>query len=137
MRLDAADVPVEDKLWGLTRCLFKDDSHEVWHATARAGGYSSRHRHRKMPNKFYVVSGVLHVEQYGLDRPDKDTDPVHVMTVRAGQECTVDADYWHRFIAQTDVELIEIYWTHIPQRGDIERTDLGGVMPLPGVRAAA
>lgn len=136
MRLNATDVTPVDKLWGVTRLVFKDDTHEVWHASPRAGGFSSRHRHLTMPNKFYVVSGTLHVEVYS-EKPGHGIDPLHVVTIAAGQEWTAPAGEWHRFIAQTDVELVEVYWTHITQDGYIERTDMGGVMPLPGVRAAA
>lgn len=127
MRLNASDVPAVDKLWGVTRCVFKDDTHEVWHASPKAGGYSSRHRHLHMPNKFYVVSGKLHVELYA-QKPGPGIDPLCIVTLTAGQEYTVPEGDWHRFVAGTDVELVEVYWTHIKTEGYIERTDLGGVL---------
>lgn len=136
MRLTATECPAEDKLWGMTRCVFRDDSHQVWHASPRAGGYSSRHKHDTLPNLFYVVSGTLHVERY-FNRPGKDEHPGLVVEINAGETYTVPAGEWHRFIAQTDVELVEIYYTHVPTGGDITRVDVGGVMPLPGLRAAS
>lgn len=136
MRLAATQVPAEDKLWGMTRCVFRDDAHQVWHASPKAGGFSSRHKHDSLPNLFYVVSGTLHVEVYG-ERPERGIDPALVVEIGPGEQYTVEAGEWHRFIAQTDVELVEIYYTHVPPNGDITRVDVGGVMPLPGVRAAA
>lgn len=120
------DVTVEDKSWGVTRKVFEDQTHSIWHASPKAGGFSSRHRHHKMPNKFYVVSGTLLVEVYAT-KPSVGDGPLHTVTLTAGQEATVVEGVWHRFVAKTDVELIEIYWAHLKEGGDIERVDLGGL----------
>ena len=118
------DVTVEDKLWGVTRCIYRDETHEAWHASIKEGGYSSRHYHRKMPNKFYVISGTLRVEVVGKG---SDTEPQACYDLGPGQELTVDDTVWHRFVVATKVEVIEFYWSHLQVGGDIVRSDFGGI----------
>lgn len=124
----SAQTTVEvDKLWGGTRCVHRDGSHEVHHASIRKGGYSSRHSHRTKANLFYVLSGTLLVHRY-----DPDEAPV---TLTAGQRYTVPSNRDHRFEALTDVELIEVYWVDDLDPDDIVRLDVGGIN-LPPQRPA-
>lgn len=123
---DGNDVTAEDKAWGFTRCVHRDATHEVWHASPRAGGFSSRHYHRKTPNKFYAVAGTLLVETFRGGAGGPEASPLEVFHLTAGQELTVEEGVWHRFRALTDCELIEIYWAFLRPGGDIVRADVGG-----------
>ena len=112
----------EEKLWGETRCVHKDVTHEVWHASPRAGGFSSRHYHERKPNKFYVVKGEIIVLVY-RDGSRSEYDP---FVLRAGNQLTVPEGVWHRFKAVRDSELIEVYWVELKPGADIVRSDEGG-----------
>jgi len=122
MPADVYTPTVTDKLWGKTRCIQFGNHIEIWHASIRKGGYSSKHCHTKKFNDFYVVSGELEVEFYLT----KDAAvPYKIALLKAGQRLTTDLNEWHRFRALTDVELIENYWNTIDPT-DIERHDEGG-----------
>lgn len=116
---------VVGKVWGATRCVHRDATHEVWHASVRAGGYSSRHRHRHKTNLFYVLAGVILVHKY--DAADQ-AKPLATVVVSAGEAYAVPPWEWHAFEATTDAEIIETYWTGL-QGEDIDRLDEGGVKP--------
>lgn len=119
----ASQVSVQRKPWGETRCVFRDQTHEVWHASIRRGGYSSRHFHERKANEFYVVAGVLKVHVWDAQY---STQPrvTHVLT--AGERVMVDDHVWHTFEADSDVELIETYYSHLKGE-DIVRHDTGGL----------
>lgn len=107
------------KLWGITRCIHRDATHEIHHASAKAGGYSSRHSHRNKINLFYVMSGRLLVHRY-----DPDEEPLYL---EAGSIAVIESNRDHRFEAGTDVELIEVYWLDPLDPDDIVRADVGGI----------
>lgn len=111
------------KPWGNTRCIMRDETHEVWHASILEGGYSSRHYHERKINEFYVVSGRLLVHVW--DDPN-DEAPKMTHVVVAGQRLCIDDHVWHGFEALTDVELLEIYHAHLKGE-DIVRHDTGGL----------
>jgi mannose-6-phosphate isomerase-like protein (cupin superfamily) len=113
-----------DKKWGVTRLVEQGATHEVWHASIAAGGYSSKHRHTLQSNLFYVMSGEMVVYQFA----DRDAAAPHVRClVRAGESFVVPAGVWHKFETLTPVELIETYQTTL-STADIERADEGGVL---------
>lgn len=125
------DVTVEDKLWGVTRCLHADATHEVWHASPKKGGYSSVHYHRKTPNKFYLVSGRMSVDEFRTNLQDgrPGDQPIKCHVLNPGQEIVIEEGTWHRFVALEDCELIELYWATLRAGGDIVRSDFGGIKP--------
>lgn len=118
------------KTWGYAVCVKDSDLVDVWFAHAKAGGYSSRHRHPVKANEFLVLSGLLLVEYWRTDRPTGP--PTGECQLRAGQSFVVMAGGWHRFVAQRDTDLIETY-RHPPDTPliDIERFDEGGVGTPP------
>src|SRR5688572_4243893 len=120
-------VPAAAKPWGKTRCVHRDQTHEVWHAEIARGGFSSRHYHARKPNLFYVVSGTLQVQVF---REVWETIPYETHTLEAGQRIVVDDHVWHRFEAVTDVTLVEVYWACLKGE-DIVRADGGGRRSLP------
>lgn len=119
----AQQVPSQSKPWGRTRQIFRDETHEVWHASIWEGGYSSRHFHERKNNEFYVVSGTLVVKLF--DDPH-DALPREVITLGPGQRCVVEDNVWHLFESVTAVELIETYFSHLKGE-DITRHDQGGL----------
>ncbi len=116
-------TPVQRKPWGETRCVYRDMTHEIWHATINKGGYSSRHTHDRKPNLFYVASGLLLVHEY---RNQYSTIPCTTYTLKAGDQVTIEDGVWHQFEATTDVELVEVYWVYLKGE-DITRADEGGL----------
>jgi len=123
-----APVPLQGKPWGETRCVFRDDTHEVWHATIFPGGFSSRHFHTHKDNLFYVVSGRLKVHVFA-SQPDPGT-PTTTHDLGAGDCLTIEAGVWHQFdatLATCPVQLVEVYRAGL--RGeDIVRLDQGGMV---------
>lgn len=120
-------APVEEKLWGRTRRIYDCFGVSSAHASIVPGGYSSRHKHVHKGNVFYVVEGTLLVEIY--EKPEDK--PFCVYKLQPGQPLRVPAGTWHRFIAASMVELIEMYDCpvsgHQPSPEDIVRYDEGGV----------
>lgn len=114
---------VQSKPWGQTRCVYRDQTHEVWHASIRRGGYSSRHYHTRKGNEFYVASGTLLVHEW---ENQYSTVPRVTHVLKAGDRVMVDDHEWHTFHAETDVELIETYFSHLKGE-DIVRHDTGGL----------
>lgn len=114
---------VVSKPWGRTREIFRDQTHEVWHATIQQGGYSSRHFHSRKGNEFYVVKGTLRVHVWDAQY---STIPNTTHVLKPGDRVLVDDHVWHSFEAETDVELIETYYSHLKGE-DITRHDAGGL----------
>ncbi|MBS3927482.1 MAG: hypothetical protein KGZ65_02555 [Sphingomonadales bacterium] len=117
---------VKEKLWGVTRPVDISPTHELHHATIKAGGFSSQHCHHRKFNGFYVVSGTLLVHFY---RRKGDATPYDTGRAEAGSSVIAVWDEWHRFEAVTDVELIEWYFNDHVDPTDIERYDEGGLTP--------
>ena len=119
------ELEAKEKLWGETRCVFRDDTHEVWHASPKKGGYSSVHHHTHRHNEFYVVAGELWVKVF---RDLRDDIPDHAVLLRPGEKCVVPAGLYHQFLAATDAELIETYYHRLGD-DDITRHTEGGLTP--------
>jgi mannose-6-phosphate isomerase-like protein (cupin superfamily) len=100
-------------------------THEIWHASIKKGGYSSRHTHDRKPNLFYVASGTMLVHTF---HNNISTIPSSTFSVSVGQQITIVDGVWHQFEATTDVELIEVYWVYLKGE-DIQRADEGGLRP--------
>ena len=76
-------------------------------ACIRSGGYSSIHRHDFQSNAFYCLDGHLVVQTYVLElgRPMLD-QTYHLF---AGDSLIIPAVKLHKFLALTDVRLLEVY----------------------------
>jgi mannose-6-phosphate isomerase-like protein (cupin superfamily) len=112
-------VEATDKFWGETRKVYQDQHCEVHHATPRAGGYSSRHVHEAKVNVFYVVSGRVTVTVYSDGKEAK-------FTLCRGHRFEVAPNIHHRFSADEDSELMEVYYLPTIRQFDIVRFDEGG-----------
>lgn len=111
------------KLWGENRHVFAGSDFSIHHATIKAGGFSSRHCHECKYNLFYVVGGRLLVHFYATP---EETEPCRVAGMGPGDRMVMAPGDWHRFEAETDVELVELYYVHIVE-ADIVRADEGGL----------
>lgn len=122
----AKEVPATIKLWGENHPISLTESFELHHATIREGGFSSRHKHERKFNLFYVVTGALHLYIYDADS-DKPRESI-LLTSR--ERYTVPPGVFHRFEAMTNVELLESYWVSegTVDPNDIVRTDEGGIL---------
>lgn len=116
-------TPKQTKPWGETRCVHRDQTHEIWHATINKGGFSSRHSHERKVNLFYVVTGTLRVHVF---HSPISTIPSSTFELKRGEQITVEDGTWHQFEAVTDVELCEVYWVYLKGE-DINRADEGGM----------
>lgn len=139
---DKNELPAQPKVWGETTAIFRGNQSEVHYLTIKAGGFSSCHRHRKI-NLFFVVTGTLLVEMAPLPfgEPDfmnlldlaKSLGPdsgTAVQVLTAGQTLEIKPNFWHRFRAATDCQVIEVYWMPEIDPGDIERANVGGLEPF-------
>lgn len=108
------------KIWGTTEALFNMNNVEVHRISINAGGYCSQHRHAHKWNAFYVEKGELRIEVWSTLGGICD-----VTTLQAGDMLNVRPGDYHRFMALTDVEALEIYWVSLNAE-DIIREDVGG-----------
>lgn len=118
---------VIEKPWGVTRCIHRSATCEVWHASIRKGGKSSEgrwHWHRAKHQSLYILSGRLLVEQCltsGIPPESNEKHGIDRNVLLWGHSCEIAAGTKHRFEAVTDVELIETYWLADIDPDDIER----------------
>ena len=116
------------KLWGWTQTVALTDKMHVAYAFLNAGGFSSRHYHKNLWNRFVVIEGSLKIE---IVRNNK----LEIVTLKDNDILDVEPALIHRMVAISDVRLIEIYW---PQEGlldpeDIVREDEGGLTFTPTI----
>lgn len=115
------------KAWGQTREVCHGPNFEVHELQVKAGGYCSRHRHRKW-NLFHVTSGQLKVELFGVDDLGECLPtPYDDRILNDGDQFRVSPEEFHRFAALTDCTLLEVYWTVNIDHDDIDRADEGGM----------
>jgi mannose-6-phosphate isomerase-like protein (cupin superfamily) len=112
------------KLWGWTQTVALSETNHTAVAYLQKGGYSSKHHHKNLWNRFVVVDGTLRITIYRNDREE-------VTDLHAGDILDVDPGVWHKMAAVTDARIVEIYW---PVEGvldpeDIVREDNGGIQP--------
>lgn len=110
------------KLWGWTQTVALTDKIHVANAFIMTGGFSSKHYHDNLWNRFVIVDGILQIEIYRNDKQE-------IVKLDAGDVLDVEPKLWHRMKSIEETKLIEIYW---PQEGcldpeDIVREDQGGL----------
>ncbi len=111
------------KVWGWTQSVaISDIPLHVAYASINEGGYSSKHYHQDLTNRFIVISGKLRIDIWRNDK--EETVDLH-----AGDIVDIEAGVPHRMTAITYVQLIEIYWSNKPELNaeDIVREDNGGI----------
>ena len=115
----------EEKVWGKTKLVTIQNNFEVHELEVTAGGYCSRHRHRKW-NRFHIFSGKLVVELFADSPRWPSSKPIIDRILGPGDFFEVAPDTWHRFRAEQDTHCIELYWIGVDPQ-DIERADVGGM----------
>lgn len=95
---------MELKPWGTSKTIYRDDRSEIVEIEVKAGGYCSRHLHRRKDNLFFVVRGALLV----LIRPNMEHESRRLLTADC-ESLLIPAGAMHQFEAQTDVVAWEIY----------------------------
>jgi hypothetical protein len=118
------------KVWGATRCVAKGPAFEVWDLMINRGGYCSRHYHRKW-NMFLVLHGDLEVQSYAADPATRALTWLGCRKLRGGINgqdiLNVAPGTIHRFVAHTECQVLEVYWTDEIDPADIVRYDEGGM----------
>ena len=115
---------IQGKVWGHTTPLFNKNNVELHIAEIKKGGFCSKHMHRFKYNRFVVLKGKLKVtiwKDYGNGNELKDISMLGI-----SQECTVNPGDYHKFEAEEDTTVLEIYWVAL-DGSDIVREDHGGM----------
>ena len=110
---------IQGKVWGNTQTITNMNGVCVNLIHCNAGGYCSWHKHNNKYNRFFVIDGIMTIEV-----EKKDYDLVDKTVLSQEESTTVKPGEFHRFIANTDVIALEIYWTELTE--DIERRSCGG-----------
>lgn len=126
----------KEKIWGNTSEVAAHPGFQVHFLRINAGTYCSRHCHEHKWNIFYVTRGVVSVRTYPGPKGPEDSTKIDVITevdLHPGESLIVPPGVWHRFVAYVDSEMIEVYSTPAVREDDIERFDVGGVIPQGGL----
>ena len=111
---------IESKSWGYRYSVHNHGNCQVDMCCIKKGGYSSWHHHTHKFNRFLVLEGQLEIYLSGTLKPYLigDCQKTRKFDVKAGMV--------HKFIALTNVQLLEVYYTICSDK-DIIRQDKGGV----------
>ncbi len=105
------------KVWGQRRRILLTDQTEIDYLKLKANTFCSQHNHVKKINLFYVLKGKVRIEtEFGK------------IILKKGESFEVCPPLKHRFIAISNVEMIEIAYVtkgKIDEK-DINREKLGG-----------
>lgn len=109
------------KVWGQTELLMNNPTLELHRIDFMAGKQCSMHKHEHKYNAFYCLFGKLaiHIRKNDYDLTD-------VTILRPGDLCVVPPGEYHRFVALTDGQALELYWAAHLDSSDIVRLDVGG-----------
>jgi len=114
---------IRGKVWGDTNKIFSKNNVEIHRIEINKGGYCSKHRHKTKYNMFYVEDGELIVTIYRYDANKNIED---ITTLEKGEITYVEPGLFHKFSANIDTIVYEIYWTEL-ESNDIERIQVGGI----------
>ena len=112
----------QGKIWGTTELLFCQNNIQVHRLEIKAGGYCSQHKHVVKYNKFYVESGEITIEVW--NEHASHVDETHLC---AGECSTIEPGEYHRFTADKDSVVYEMYWVEL-WSDDIVREAVGGIV---------
>jgi mannose-6-phosphate isomerase-like protein (cupin superfamily) len=110
------------KIWGWTTTIALNSTMHIALAYLKSGGYSSKHYHKTLDNRFVVISGRLRVYIW-RDNVEEFVD------LQDGDVLDVEAGVLHRMMALEDTYINEIYWSNEEHLNaeDIFRLDKGGI----------
>jgi len=109
----------QSKIWGETSKFFSKNNVEIHRLNITEGGYCSEHYHNFKYNMFLVESGEIEVTIY------RDNGIKETTVLKDCDQTTVPPNFIHRFKANKDSVVYEIYWVAL-EGEDIERRTVGG-----------
>lgn len=109
------------KIWGETIPIYIGSNIEMHRISINKGGTCSLHSHQSKFNGFYVICGELEIEVH-----KNDYNLIDKTILYDGDFTICKPGEYHRFIAKSDVEALEIYWTEL-NHNDIVRKDVGKI----------
>ncbi len=118
-----AFFPKNIKVWGWTQSIALNESSHFAIAHLNKGGFSSKHIHEKLYNRFYVISGKLRIIVYRNEREE-------VIDLSSGEAVDIEPLISHRMEALEDSMICEIYWSESNEPinpTDIVRYDNGNL----------
>lgn len=112
----------EQKVWGLTRCIYSGLCYSIHELELNKGGFCSFHYHKERANWFRVETGIVRVVwAFGWKINHSDLHP--------GNQLRIDAGIPHQFQVLENGLMIEEYSTPYSVRisdKDIYRLSEGG-----------
>ena len=113
-------MTIEEKVWGDTLELFRNNTTSTHYLGIEEGGYCSEHRHAQKRNIFFVIEGELEITEWYGKQVSKTvlTPPSGIFTIPPG--------VWHMSRALTYVVCVEVY-DYMYDGIDIERRVEGGL----------
>ncbi len=122
----------EYKCWGKVCHIFASNVAAVSYLKVNAGFQCSKHRHKSRANQFTVINGSIKVDTWGTGLNGKILSIPIVKFLMPGDTFTVQSGVWHRFRVIHSGEVVEVYWSDVPDGkvsiDDIERLDMGGLI---------
>jgi len=109
----------QSKIWGETAKIFSNHNIEIHRLNIDKGGYCSEHHHEFKYNLFFVESGEIEVTIF-QDNGIKETT-----VLKDSDQSTVPPKLIHKFKANKDSIVYEIYWVDL-EENDIKRRTVGG-----------
>lgn len=126
--INTATIDPLNKAWGLNFAVFQNSNFEIHHAYIKSGGYSSCHCHKHKYNLFYILYGKLLIHFYSNETNASNNHIAHTVVLSPGERLVVPPNVWHRFqsVDDSNVDLLEAYWSETVDPNDIVRKDVGG-----------
>lgn len=115
-------IMIQGKIWGHTEEIVKNSFFEIHRIEIKKGGFCSLHKHIHKNNMFYVEKGNINIEIHKLNY-----ELIDITTLITGQMTIVIPGEFHKFIANEDSTVYEIYWLNNISE-DIERKEVGGII---------
>jgi len=109
----------QSKIWGITSKIFELNNVEIHRIEIDKGGYCSEHFHDYKYNQFFVESGEIEVTIFQENGINETT------VLKAFDQSTVPPKLIHKFKANKDSVVYEIYWVSM-EGPDIIRRTVGG-----------
>ncbi len=126
MSLSVWPTEWEKKEWGRVNHSFQSEQSAVSRLEVLAGTRCSKHIHKQRTNLFFVMSGLLLIQEW-----DEGCGEQLNVYLPPGGVHIVDSNILHRFCVVKSGRVLEVYWPDADggrvSIDDIEREDKGGV----------
>lgn len=121
-------MSITKKLWGYKEHIHSDGIITVDRLFIVPGGYCSKHSHKLISNRFYVLRGTLKIEIFQKLKPESLQDCIVLSEYH--RDISIPPGNLHRFFnhGTGECEVIEVaYILNWNSESDIDRLDIGGV----------